>query len=35
MLITAVLITAFMVLVVVGMAVWLMANESPASYRSN
>jgi hypothetical protein len=30
-----VLITAFLVLIVVGMAVWLMAYENPASYRSN
>jgi hypothetical protein len=35
MLVTAVLITAFLVLIVVGMAVWLMAYENPASYRSN
>jgi hypothetical protein len=36
MLVLAVLITAFMVLFVVGMALWLMmANENPASYQSN
>ena len=35
MLVTAVLMTAFIVFVVLGMAVWLMANENPANYQSN